>query len=398
MLGALRNPRFARLYTAQTISQIGDALTWVGLALLAAQLAGPTEAPAVLAVALTLRVTAFVLLSPLAGVLADRVNRRTVLVICDCGRMLVLGAMFFVTQVWQVYGLMFLLNALSAFFTPTNQATIPLVMGREDARPAFALSSATTELLGIVGPGLAGLLAAWLGTRTLFAVDAMSFLLSGLLILTLPALRANSEPVERSTLTDVRDGTARLWRDPPIRFALLMELVAAVAGAMILTVTVSRIEGGLGLGEAHFGWVMAAYGLGAALASLAVGKAGQQIPLTRFIAIGALLTSLAILPGNWLPLGGMMGFWLLAGVGQNWVNLPTETLLAERTEETAQGRVYGAHFAWSHLWWAFAYPIAGFLGTRFPDQAFLLGGGLAVVLLACIWWGHRGGLSQRFSN
>lgn len=398
MVGALGNPRFARLYAAQTISQIGDALTWVGLALLAAQLAGPKEAPAVLAVALTLRVTAFVLLSPLAGVLADRVNRRTVLVICDFGRMLALGAMFFVTQVWQVYVLMFLLNALSAFFTPTNQATIPLVMGREDARPAFALSSATTELLGIVGPGLAGLLAAWLGTRTLFAVDALSFLLSGLLILTLPALRANSEPVERSTFTDVQDGTGRLWRDPPIRFALLMELVAAVAGAMILTVTVSRIEGGLGLGETQFGWVMAAYGLGAAVASIAVSKAGNHIPLTRFIAIGALLTSLAILPGNLLPLGGIMGFWLLAGVGQNWVNLPTETLLAERTEETAQGRVYGAHFAWSHLWWAFAYPLAGFLGTRFPEQAFMLGGGLAVMLFAGIWWGHRGRLNQRLSS
>ena len=183
---SLRNPRFARLYAAQTISQVGDALTWVGLALLAAQLAGPTHAPAVLAIALTIRVSAFVLLSPLAGVLADRVNRRTVLMLCHFGRMLVLGGMFFVTQVWQIYVLMFLLNALTAFFTPTNQATIPLVVGREDARPAFALSSATTELLGIVGPGLAGILVAWLGTRTLFALDAVSFFLSGLLILTSP--------------------------------------------------------------------------------------------------------------------------------------------------------------------------------------------------------------------
>ncbi|GBF04463.1 nickel resistance protein [Deinococcus aerius] len=83
---ALRNPLFARLYFAQTVSQIGDALTWVGLALLAAQLAGPAQAPAVLAVALTLRVTAFVLFSPLAGVIADRVNRRTLLAMCHFGR------------------------------------------------------------------------------------------------------------------------------------------------------------------------------------------------------------------------------------------------------------------------------------------------------------------------
>lgn len=387
-LRALKNPRFARLYAAQTISQIGDALTWVGLALIAVQLAGPQQAPGVLATALTLRVLAFVLLSPLAGVVADRVNRRSVLAGCDFGRMLVLTAMFFVTATWQVYALMFMLNALTAFFTPTNQATIPLVVGREEARPAFALSSATTELLGILGPGLAGLLAAGVGTRTLFMVDAASFLLSGLLILTLPALRASSEPVDRSTLTDVKDGTARLWRDPPVRFALLMELVAAVTGALILTVTIARVEGGLGLGATQFGWVMAAYGLGAAAASLAVGQAGKRIPLTRFIGLGAVLTSAALLPGDVLPLQGIMVFWLLAGVGQNWVNLPTETLLAERTEAEAQGRVYGAHFAWSHLWWAFAYPLAGLLGTRFPAHAFLYGGILALLLLAVIWLSH----------
>ena len=66
----------------------------------------------------------------------------------------------FVAEVWQVYALMFLLNTLTAFFTPANQATVPLVVGREDAAPAFALSSATTELLGIVGLGRIGVLVA----------------------------------------------------------------------------------------------------------------------------------------------------------------------------------------------------------------------------------------------
>ncbi|WP_171029499.1 MFS transporter [Deinococcus metallilatus] len=188
----------------------------------------------------------------------------------------------------------------------------------------------------------------------------------------------------------MRDDTQRLWRDPPVRFALLMELVAAIAGALILTVTITRVEGGLNLGEAQYGWVMAAYGLGATLASLAVGAVGRRVPLPRFITLGALVTSLAMLPGDLLPLGGLVLFWLLAGVGQNWVNLPTETLLAERTEAAAQGRVYGAHFAWSHLWWAFAYPVAGFLGTHLAGRAFLLGGLLALLVLVSVWLLHRG--------
>ncbi|MGI8747806.1 MAG: hypothetical protein ACR2J4_05575 [Deinococcus sp.] len=70
------------------------------------------------------------------------------------------------------------------------------------------------------------------------------------------------------------------------------------------------------------------------------------------------------------------------------MNLPTETLLAERTEEAAQGRVYGAHFAWSHLWWAFAYPLAGFLGSRFTPHAFLIGGVIALAMLAAVQFTH----------
>lgn len=382
---SLRNPRFARLYAAQTVSQIGDAFTWVALALLAFELARENAA-VVLGTALTLRVTAFVLLSPLAGVLADRLERRTILMGTHFGRAVIIGVMPLVTEVWQLYGLMFALNALTAFFTPTNQATVPLVVGRDDAGKAFALSSATTELLGIVGPGLAGVLAALVGSRTLFVFDAASFALAGLLVLTLPSLKAaQGTDVQANTWRDVRDGTARLWRDPPVRFALLMELVASIAGALILVVSVVRVQGGLNLGEAEYGWVMALYGLGATLASFVVGAAGRRIPRTTFILIGALLTSLAVLPGDIVSLAPLMALWLVAGVGQNWVNLPAETLLAERTEEYAQGRVYGAHFAWSHLWWAFAYPLTGLLSTRFPENTFLFGGLIALAVLLAVW-------------
>lgn len=291
---------------------------------------------------------------------------------------------------------MLLLNAFTAFFTPINQATVPLVVGRADAARAFALSSATTELLAIVGPGFAGILAAWLGGRTLFYVDAATFVLAGLLILTLPRLRATGAgAAPRSRWRDVRDGTARLWRDPPVRFALLMELVAAIVGALILTVTVVRVKEGLGLGDAEYGWVMAFYGLGATVASLAFGAMGRRLYRPLVILTGAAVMSVALLPADAAPLAPLMALWVMVGVGQNWVNLPTETLLAERTEEHAQGRVYGAHFAWSHLWWVFTYPLASLLSTRFPGHTFLIGGLIATVVLIVVALSTGRGMSLR---
>lgn len=391
---SLRNPVFARLYAAQTTSLLGDALTWVGLALLAFELGGEDSAQ-ILAFALTLRVTAFVLLSPLAGVLADRLNRKFILVTADVVRMGVIALLPFVTEVWQVYTLMFVVNAFTAFFTPTFQAVIPAVTTDDEFPQAISLSGATYELLGVLGPGLAGAVAAFMGARNIFFLDAATFLVSGVLVLTLPgrlqspeAEAAQARPgaeVPRVSVKTLLEGTRRLWTDGLMRYALLLELVAAVSGALILVNTVGYVEGQLGLDTAHYGWVMSAFGVGATAAALLTGVLDKRLARTTFVLVGALLTTLAVLPANRAGLGPLLVLWLVAGAGQNWVNLTTQTIIAEQTPEEFQGRVYGAHFAWSHLWWAFAYPLAGFLGTRYTTGSFLYGGLVALALLAGTW-------------
>jgi MFS transporter, NRE family, putaive nickel resistance protein len=104
MFSSLRNTVFARLYTAQTTSLLGDALTWVGIALLVFELAGEKSA-IVLGSVLTLRVTAFVLLSPLAGAIADRFDRKRIMVTTHIARMLIVGLLPFVTLKQQIFGL-----------------------------------------------------------------------------------------------------------------------------------------------------------------------------------------------------------------------------------------------------------------------------------------------------
>nr|WP_228039839.1 MFS transporter [Nodosilinea sp. LEGE 07088] len=130
----LRNPTFARLYAAQTINLVGDALTWLGLALLAFELAGE-NAGLILSGALTLRVAAYVVLSPLAGAIADRVDRKRIMVITHLARMVIVCLLPFVTQIWQIYAIVLALNLFSAFFTPTYTATIPLIATQEETPP-----------------------------------------------------------------------------------------------------------------------------------------------------------------------------------------------------------------------------------------------------------------------
>lgn len=384
---SLKNPVFARLYIAQTTSLLGDALTWVGLALLAFELAGKNSA-VVLSIALTLRVTAFVLLSPLAGAIADRFNRKRIMVITHLARMLIVSLLPFVTQTWQIYVLILALNTFNAFFTPTYQATIPIVTGQAEYPQALALSSATYQLLGVLGPGLAGSVAAFIGARQVFFLDALSFLVAAVLIFTLPGqLRVEQSQQARTTgrtWQDIKDGTTRLLADPFIRYALAMQLVTSVAGAQILVNTVGYVEGTLKLGNQQYGWVMAAFGIGATLSSVAFGTFNQSLERTTFVVMGAALNTIVLLPANYVNLAPLMILWLIAGAGQTLVNLPTQTLIADRIPATALGRVYGAHFAWSHLWWGISYPLAGWLGSNEAQAQFLYGSLIGLALLVVV--------------
>ncbi|MEM9452150.1 MAG: MFS transporter [Cyanobacteria bacterium P01_E01_bin.6] len=388
-LQGLKNPVFARLYLAQTINLVGESLTWLGLALLAFELAG-AQASAILAIALTLRVMTFVVLAPIAGAIADQVNRKRLMVTTHLARMGIVCLLPFVNQTLQIYAIVLSLNIFYAFFTPTYKATIPLVTTDTECPKAIALSSATYQLLGVLGPGLAGGIAAWVGTRQVFFLDGVTFLIAALLIATLPGQRLTIQhPQATSTvsriLQNIRTGTTCLFTDPPIRYALVLQLIAAIAGAAILVNTVNYVQGILELGKVEYGWAMAAFGIGATLASIGLGNVRRDISPIVLTSIGAILITLTLLPANVVNLGGLLVLWAIAGVGQTLVNVPTQTLIADRVSTEAQGRVYGAHFAWSHLWWAFAYPLAGWLGTNVPDQSFVYGSLLGVALLGTVY-------------
>lgn len=369
-----QNRLFSRLYLAQTVNLLGDALTWLGLALLAFELAGE-QAGTVLAGALTLRVTAFVLLSPIAGVMADRVDRKQLMITTHVARMGIVCLLPFVTQVWQIYAIVLSLNVFYAFFAPTYTATIPLVTSASERSPAIALSSATYQLLGVLGPGLAGAMAAFVGTRQVFFLDGVTFLIAAILIATLPGkLMVNQDPQNartvNRTLQDIQVGTQCLWRDQSMRYALILQLIGAIVGAEILVNTVAHVQGTLQFGKIEYGWVMAAFGIGATIASVGLGKFQQKLRPVLWISLGTGLMSVALLPGNLANLGGLLILWAIAGMGQTLVNVPTQTLIADRVAVELQGRVYGAHFAWSHLWWAFAYPLAGWMGIHFAQANF----------------------------
>jgi NRE family putative nickel resistance protein-like MFS transporter len=384
---ALKNKTFAKLYLAQTVSLLGDAISWVGLALLAYQI-DKERSPAILATALTLRVAAFIIFSPFAGVVADKVSRKKILYVTHFARMAIICTLPFINAEWQIYVLVFFLNVFNAFFTPTYRAIIPQIIEGKYYREAVGLSTATYQLLGVLGPALAGIVAVWLGVRDIFFLDGITFVIAAILILSIPqedlqkGVSAEAKQ-NQNNWGNVIKGIRLLFGNKILRFALSIEFISAIAGAMILVNTIGHIKNGLLLDDKYYGWLMAVFGIGAAISAFILGSLDKSKTRSLSLISGAALLGLAISFANFVPYTALLFLWMLAGLGQSLAEMPSETLIAETIASPDQGKVYGSHFAFSHLWWAIAYPIAGFLGSHFSSREFLYGG-IATLILSII--------------
>ncbi|MDI9757294.1 MFS transporter, partial [Acinetobacter baumannii] len=146
MLSVLKNRTYRHLFTAQVIALVGTGLMTVALGLLAYELAG-ADAGAVLGTALAIKMLAYVGVAPVAQAFADWLPRRLLLVALDLIRAAVAICLPFVTEVWQIYLLIFILQAASAGFTPTFQATIPDILpDEEEYTKALSLSRLAYDL------------------------------------------------------------------------------------------------------------------------------------------------------------------------------------------------------------------------------------------------------------
>ena len=192
-----RNRTFVLLFAAQLISLLGSGVTTIGLTLFVYQLAGGATAAVVIGQALMLRILAFLLFSQPAGILADAMNRKYILIAADLGRFALLSLFPFITATWQVYAMIFSINALTAFFTPTFEATIPAIAGKDHYVQALSLSRVASDVESVLSPALAGLLVVWLGVRWVFWFDALTYLASAVLVasVAIPALAGVRAPI-----------------------------------------------------------------------------------------------------------------------------------------------------------------------------------------------------------
>ena len=185
----LGNVRFIQLWAGQTISFVGDAVSMVALVILVVQLTGSASAVGGALVAHLLPTFA----SPLFGVLADRFDRRVVLVVSDLVRATLVLGLVFVRDLVLIYGLIFLMGFARTLFNPTIRAAFPSVVGEGYLARANSLIGGSFSASVTVGPALGGLLVAVVGVSGAFLLDAATYLISASLLSRIPLPRPQRE-------------------------------------------------------------------------------------------------------------------------------------------------------------------------------------------------------------
>jgi MFS family permease len=397
------NRNFRRLWLAQIVSEIGDWFYTLSIYTLLLQLTGHAGS---VALALVLQVLPQTLVGPTAGVVNDRLKRKQVMIAADLIRFAVVLAMLFVrsrSMVWLVYPLLLAETTMAAFFEPARSSVIPNIAAESEVLVANTLSSATWSVNLLIGASVGGVVAALFGRDAVFILNALSFLMSAVLISGMRFAEPHAEaaaPLRPRDLVDfspVLEGIRYIRRHPtlfPAVFAKAGELMVGpswviftVMGAREFAVHGRGIDaaGGAMLGMSI---LLGGRGLGALVGPLVSARwAGQSDHRLR---LGILFGYLTIAAGYGV-LGASHSVWMaavcamLAHAGGSTVWVFSTTLLHLHTEDRFRGRVFSADLGLGSLTFAATAYLAGrCLDSGFSARTVATGTGALMLVPAAI--------------
>ncbi|MDG9782695.1 MULTISPECIES: MFS transporter [Pseudomonadaceae] len=373
MLSVLANRTYRHLFIAQVIALVGTGLATVALGLLAYDLAG-AQAGAVLGTALAIKMTAYIGVAPIAAAFAERLPRRAMLVALDLVRAAVALLLPFVTEIWQVYVLIFVLQSASAAFTPTFQATIPDILPDErEYTRALSLSRLAYDLESVISPMLAALLLTMVSFHSLFGGTVVGFLVSAAMVVSVTLPIAQPGP-KRGIYDRTTRGLRIFLATPRLRGLLALNLAIASASAMVIVNTVVLVQSRFGLPQTSTATALMAFGAGSMLVALILPRLLDRMDDRKVMFGGASALVIGLCIGILLPsYTFMLGLWFFLGAGYSMAQTPSGRILRRSSCSLDRPALFAAQFALSHACWLITYPLAGWLGANVSLQASFIG-------------------------
>jgi MFS family permease len=404
----LRNRNFFFLLFGQIISQLGDRLdqmALIGFVYLRAP--GSTIE---IAKILSFTIIPVFLIGPIAGVYVDRWDRRRTMYVCDLVRAaLVLTIplfLFYTRNLTLIYLVIFLVFCIGRFFVPAKLSLIPEIVEKKDLLIVNSLVNTTGMIAAILGFGISGIVVEWLGAKSGFYLDSLSFLVSATLIF-LIAKKASVpldlkkvgqeivEVVKKSVLQEIKEGILYFIKNKSIRFTAGVIFVLWSALGSIYVVVIVFVQNTLHSATKDLGLVVMFLGIGLFLGSLVYGRFGQKfshykIIFTSLILVGIMLVIFAV--GIYHYPRFFVAALLSAGLGFLIapIMIASNTIVHKASENTMLGKIFSSLEIIMHVGFLLFMFVSSLLAERFSHLYILIAvGGLVSMLgvINLIW--HR---------
>ena len=374
----LQNPSFAKLFTAQIIALVGTGLSTVALSLLAYDMAGG-RAGTVLGIALAFKMVAYVFFAPIIGGIVHRISRKSFLIAMDVLRAAIVLLMPFVSEIWHIYALIFLLNLFSAGFKPVFQAVIPDILNNDEQYgKALAYSRVAYDLENILSPTLAGIGLLFFTYTGLFVFNSVAFVISAMIIII--TLLPKPKPVERSGnfIDEVTYGVISYFKTPRLRSLLVLYIGIAVGSSMVIVNTVIYVKDYLMLPDTTLALFFACSGLGSMLMAFTYPVIAKKLDDKTVIQLGILTLAISLFLMSYEPaFSSALINWFLIGAGLSLSQIPAGKIVNMSANPNDRTAYFSAQFSLSHMCWLIGYLAAGQL-------VYIFGFSYTAVFFACI--------------
>jgi MFS family permease len=393
------NRSFRQVWLGQVVSQMGDWFDTIALYTIILNLTGSGRAIGLLMVA---RFVPSFVFGSLSGVVADRFSRRSIMIVSDLLRAVVVLGFLFVRradQLWLIYLLTVLQLGLSTFFEPAKTAVIPSIVSDRELVSANAISSVTWSAMLTIGAAIGGVVTGWFGTDVAFILDALTYLISAALIASVRLPKRT--PRQKSKLTISRalgisetiEGARYVKRRPRV-LALLLVKPAWGLGGGILTLLAVFGEKIFPVGKSAatgIGVLFAARGIGTAVGPIVArrisgeGKRRMQVSIGIAFLIGGAFYMAFGMATSFIVALIVLG---LAHTGGSILWVFSTVLLQRGVEDGFRGRVFAAELALLTLTMAVSNYATGELLDRFgfSPRAVAVGIGAFLLLPGFAWF------------
>ena len=388
----LQNANFRWLWGGQVVSLLGDWFNLIASAILIAEL---TDSGIALGVLFTIRMLAPFVVAPIAGVFADRYNRKHLLIITDLVRAVVVLGFLFVqdaNDIWLLYVLTTLLFGVSGFFSPARSAILPDITSPQELGTANTLGAASWSVMLAVGAAIGGLTTGLFGSQTAFVIDGFTFAISAGLLLRIKL--PSSSSAAGGTSGGARLTALRYMLQHPDILIIAMHKAAISflmsTGLQVVLVEISNSYFVIGVGGAlSLGMIYCINGIGSGIGPILARRwtGDRDKPLRVSITLGYLIAVIGIaIMAPLFNFESVLLGGLVRSIGGGIVWVFSTQLLLQRAPNEIRGRIFGTEFAFFTLMGGASSLIIGILLDQFQIQM-ILWGMAALNLIPALLWG-----------